>query len=131
MAQQASITTPTQGPLPETTMFCYLSVAREFTLAHFLYPSNQPVPFQTTTRTRLGRKHAPYRRRREKLIASPALYTVQTVRLLIRLRSVTKIRLHGLEALGEQRLGFGVVYSWSDDAILPVLPVGRRRDLEL
>ena len=51
--------------------------------------------------------------------------------LLIRLRGIAQIRLHGLETLRKERLCFGVVHSRSDDAILPIFPVSRRRDLEL
>jgi len=51
--------------------------------------------------------------------------------LLIRLRGIAQVGLHCLEALGEERLCFSVVHGRGDDAILPVLPVGRRGDFEL
>src|SRR2546425_12389549 len=51
--------------------------------------------------------------------------------LLIRLRGIAQVGLHALEAFREERLGFSVVYGRGDDAILPVLPVGRRGDFEL
>jgi len=51
--------------------------------------------------------------------------------LLIRLRGIAQVGLHGLKALGEQCLRFSVVHGRSDDAILSVLPVGWCRHFEL
>ncbi len=56
---------------------------------------------------------------------------VKPFSLLIRLRGIAQIGFDDLEAFREQRLCFSVIHSRSDDAILPIFPVGRRRDFEL
>ena len=51
--------------------------------------------------------------------------------LLIRLWCIAQVGFDDLEAFGEQRLGFSIIHSRSDDAILSIFPIGRCRDLEL
>lgn len=108
----------------------YLS-HREFTLAQFSSPSNQPIPFPLSTWTQVGWRFASDRPRAGEVLRLSRPQCWSNSSLLVRLRGVPKIRLHALEALGEKRLCFSVVHSRGDDAIFPVLPVGRRRDLEL
>jgi hypothetical protein len=72
-------------------------------------------------------------RRAGEASATPALNTempVESFSLLIRLRGIAQIGLHNLEAFGEQRLGFGVIHSRSDDAIFSIFPISRRRNLK-
>ena len=112
-------------------MICHISVALRIYVSTVPFPQQSAYPFLFTAQTGVGEKHAQTSEGRKKRKASPALRIDQTDRLPIRLRGVSKIRLHSLEALGEQCLRFSVIHGRSNDAILSILPVGRRSDLEL
>src|SRR5262245_11154570 len=102
----------------------------EVTLAQFPSPSNLPVLFvhracaewrETGPRqTKGGRSLRPL----------PPFNPVKSL-LLIRLWGIAQVGLYTREAFREKRLGLSIVHSRGDNTILPVLPISRRRNLEL
>jgi hypothetical protein len=75
--------------------------------------------------------HTGYGRTRQKVRSTFCRSHTGCLNLPVRLRRIAQVGLHGLEPFGEEVFRFGVTHRRSNNAILPFLPVRRRRNFEL